>query len=105
MANLCGASGANILCSPRSTVSAGRRGRPGSRSVDAGGEERLHQPAELRLLLCLGLHPDSCRVHRDSDRDHRVLCHSERDQESVNCGKNGSETPETDFWFHLNRFI
>lgn len=85
------------LCSSRFTVSAGRRGRPGSGSVDAGGEERLHQPVELRLLLCLGLHPDSRRGHRDSDWDHRVLCHSEGDEESVNCGKNGSETPETDF--------
>ncbi len=55
--------------------------------MDSGGKERLHQFAELRLLLGLSLHPDSCWGHCDSDRDNRMLCHSEGDEESSDCGK------------------
>lgn len=55
--------------------------------MDSGGKKRLHQSTELQLVLGLRLHPDSCRGHRDSDRDRRVLCHPEGDEESSDCGK------------------
>lgn len=54
--------------------------------MDSGGKERLHQFAELQLLRNFGVHPDSCWSHRDSDRDNRLLCHAERDEESFDCG-------------------
>lgn len=55
--------------------------------MDPGGKERLHQFAELQLLLGLRLHPDRCWSPCDSDRDNRMLCHYEGDEESVDCGK------------------
>lgn len=69
------------------SLAAGRRSRAGSGSVDSGGEERLHQFTQLQPLLCLCVYSDSCRGHCDSDRDHRLLCHPERDEESVDCGE------------------
>lgn len=68
-------------------LSAGRGSSAGSGGVDSGGKERLHQFAELQLLLRFCLHPDSCWSHRDSDRDNRMLCHSEGDEESFGCGE------------------
>lgn len=55
--------------------------------MDSGGKKRLHQSTELQHVLGLRLHPDSCRGHRDSDRDHRVLFHPEGDEESSDRGK------------------
>lgn len=67
--------------------SAGRRSRAGGGSVDAGGEERLHQPAQLQPVLGLRLHPDRSRGHRDRDRGGGLLRRAEGDQESSDCGE------------------
>lgn len=67
--------------------SAGRRSRAGGGSVDAGGEERLHQPAQLQPVLGLRLHPDCSRGHRDRDRGGGLLRRAEGDQESSDCGE------------------
>lgn len=66
---------------------AGRRHRAGGGSVDYGGKERLHQSIELQLVLGLSVSPDRRRGHRDSDRDHRMLCHSQGDEESSDRGR------------------
>lgn len=67
--------------------SAGRWSRAGGGRVDAGGEERLHQPAELQPVLGLRLHPHSGRGHRDRDRGGRLLRRAEGDEESSDCGE------------------
>lgn len=73
------------------SLSVGRRGRAGSGSVDSGGEERLHQPAELQFLLSLCLHPDSCRDRGDSDRGDWLRCHADGEEEPFDCGKKKKE--------------
>lgn len=55
--------------------------------MDSDGEERLHQFTELQLLLGLRLYPDSRRAHCDRDGDYWLLCHSEGDEESFDCGE------------------
>lgn len=74
---------------------AGRRSSAGSGSVDSDRKKWLHQFTELQLLLCLSVHPDSCRSHSHSDGDDRMLCHTEGDEESFDCGEQWPVTPNT----------